>query len=90
MPLAPRPAADFRRGEPAPELYVTEAVANVVSPIGAGDSFAAGVLACVVSGQPLDHGIRLGMTLGALAVQSEFPYPDSEEVSRVASQEPTQ
>jgi sugar/nucleoside kinase (ribokinase family) len=57
---------------------------NVVrSPVGAGDSFAVGVLYSMVSGKTLTDGIRLGMALGALAVESELSYPDLARVAEV-------
>jgi len=59
-------------------------VDRVRSPVGAGDSFAVGVLWSVISGKSRSEGIRMGMALGALAVASERSYPDLSEVAEIS------
>jgi 2-dehydro-3-deoxygluconokinase len=77
-------AQHFRRGDNAPVSYPTVTVERVRSPVGAGDSFAVGVLWSVISGKSRREGIRLGMTLGALAVASELSYPDLADVAEMS------
>jgi len=48
-----------------------EPAERVVDTVGAGDGFAAGFLAGVVSGSPLDQAVGLAAVAGALAVQAE-------------------
>ncbi|HEY8529675.1 MAG TPA: sugar kinase [Paenibacillaceae bacterium] len=44
---------------------------RIVDPVGAGDGFAAGFLAGVLNGGPLDKAVELAAIAGALAVQAE-------------------
>lgn len=45
-------------------------VDEVVDPIGAGDGFAAGVIAGLLEGESLEEAVRLGSAVGALVVSS--------------------
>jgi sugar/nucleoside kinase (ribokinase family) len=73
----------FSRGEDAPVNYPGRTVDRMRSPVGAGDSFAVGLLWSIISGKSRGEGIRLGMALGALAVASERSYPDLKEVGEI-------
>lgn len=74
----------FGRDDHTPVVYPGVTVDRVCSPVGAGDSFAVGVLWSVISGNSRSEGIRMGMTLGALAVASKRSYPDLAEVAEVS------
>ncbi|HEX2754365.1 MAG TPA: carbohydrate kinase family protein [Candidatus Limnocylindrales bacterium] len=54
-----------------------EPVATVVDTNGAGDAFAAGTIAGVMRGDPVDDSLRLGAHVAALAVQSADLAPPS-------------
>jgi adenosine kinase len=74
----------FERGQREPKTLKTPSVAAVLSPVGAGDALAAGVVARLASGGDLGDALALGVELGALAVQSELSYPDLARVSSLA------
>ncbi len=74
----------FSRGGHGSVAYPGVTARRVRSPVGAGDSFAVGVLWSVISGKSRAEGIRLGMALGTLAVASERSYPDLAEVARIS------
>lgn len=80
----PEGARLFGRGDHAPVAYPGVRVDRVRSPVGAGDSFAVGILWSVISGKSRTEGIRMGMVLGALAVASERSYPDLSEVAEIS------
>jgi sugar/nucleoside kinase (ribokinase family) len=73
----------FNRGEHTPINYPVLHVDQVRSPVGAGDSFAMGILWSMLSGKTPDDGIRLGMALGALAVASEESFPNLAKVKEI-------
>ncbi|MEX2221161.1 MAG: carbohydrate kinase family protein [Candidatus Rokuibacteriota bacterium] len=76
----------FTRGATAsvahPAIHVQ--VDALRSPVGAGDSFAVGILWSVLVGADIHDGVALGMRLGALAAQSEESYPDLRAVSEIS------
>jgi adenosine kinase len=74
----------YRKGEQRPQALPGRDVLPVVSPVGAGDALAAGLLATLASGGDLHEGLALGIELGALAVQSELSYPDLRQVAALA------
>ncbi|WP_246476482.1 sugar kinase [Salicibibacter cibi] len=59
--------ADRYRKEGSVSSYKVE---EVVDPIGAGDGFAAGVIAGLLEGESLEEAVRLGSAVGALVVSS--------------------
>jgi sugar/nucleoside kinase (ribokinase family) len=71
----------FKKGQHGADEYAGRRAASVVSPIGAGDALAAGILASLVAGRSMEEAVALGIELGALAVESELPYPDPARVA---------
>jgi 6-phosphofructokinase 2 len=43
---------------------------EVVSTVGAGDSFLGGMVAAIAAGQPLEDAFRMGVAAGSAAVMS--------------------
>lgn len=78
----------FERGEGQPIAIESSPVPQVVSPVGAGDALAAGVVAGVSAGMPVSEALSIGAELGALAVQSELSYPQLSRVSEFANKIP--
>ena len=73
----------FARGTKPSVAHPAIHVDTLRSPVGAGDSFAVGVLWSVLVGADIHDGVALGMKLGALAAQSEHSYPDLQTVSEI-------
>ncbi len=73
----------YSQGATAPVAYPVQRVDSIRSPVGAGDSFAVGILWAELSTLGIEGGVRLGLKLSALAVQSERSYPDLRAVSEV-------
>jgi sugar/nucleoside kinase (ribokinase family) len=68
-----------QRGVP-PQHHAALPVREARSPVGAGDSFAVGVLHALVQGRGVEAGVRAGLKLAVLAVESERSYPDLQRV----------
>src|SRR5690606_24666573 len=69
-------AHEFARGPAGDEIRVVAALrAEVVEVVGAGDAFAAGYLAGLVTGARPDRGLRLGHVLAACTIQSPLDLP---------------
>lgn len=61
---------------------------EVVEPVGAGDAFAAGFLAGLLRGEPVDRCLRLGHVTAACALSvpgDHGPLPDASEIERLLS-----
>ena len=55
---------------------------EIVAPIGAGDSYAAGIVYGVANSWPVDRAVQLAIRLSALSVSSETSYPDLSKVQQ--------
>jgi sugar/nucleoside kinase (ribokinase family) len=59
-----------------PQVFTPNPERDVRSPVGAGDSLAAGVLWSILFRKPMSEAVTFGMALAVLAVRSERSYPD--------------
>jgi sugar/nucleoside kinase (ribokinase family) len=78
-----QPLQIYERGGAEPALYSITGHDGRVVPIGAGDSFAAGLLCGLSEGQPLAQSIELAIRCGRLAAESPISYPDLAAVARL-------
>jgi sugar/nucleoside kinase (ribokinase family) len=67
-----------------PARFAAPRVEDVVSPVGAGDTFAAALIAAIFAGRDVRDAIDLAMRVAALAVQSADSFPDLQAVSTLA------
>jgi sugar/nucleoside kinase (ribokinase family) len=74
----------YRKGERRPQAFAGRKIPHPVSPVGAGDSLAAGLLVTLARDGNFEDGLALGIELGALAVQSDLSYPDLRQVAALA------
>jgi sugar/nucleoside kinase (ribokinase family) len=71
-----------RTGEP---LSLPAEQTPVKTPVGAGDAFAAGVVAAICFGHEVETAARVGLRFAAISIASQTSYPDLDQIATASS-----
>ena len=78
------PILAYRKGESEPLVYAPRPWEGETVPIGAGDSFAAGLIYALELGCDVADALAIAADCGRLAAASQLSYPDLEAVADIS------